>query len=370
MKVFVCFGTRPEAIKMAPIIQSLRKYEVNHRICITAQHREMLDQVMEFFKIEPDFDLDLMKPGQNLNLLSADIFRSINEILLKEAPEIVLVQGDTTTAFIIAMAAFNSGIRIGHIEAGLRTYNKNSPFPEEANRQMISRIADFHFVPTKKSGDNLLREMISVDKIYFTGNTVVDALVFGKKLLQSGYENEEIRHLKLKLISGKKIILVTGHRRENFEHGLSEICEALKEIANREDVQIIFPVHLNPIVKKIVHGKLNSVANIDLIEPVSYPGLLWLMMRCNFIISDSGGIQEEAPSFNKITLVTREETERTEAVDAGFCILTGASRDKILIESMRLLDKPGNPQKETINPFGDGKAAKKIVKVLMNEFKV
>lgn len=370
MKVLVCFGTRPEAIKMAPVIQSFKKHGVDHRVCVTAQHREMLDQVLGFFKIEPDYDLDLMKPGQELNILSSDIFKCIHEILLKEDPEIVLVQGDTTTAFIIAMAAFNSGIKVGHIEAGLRTYNTESPFPEEANRQMISRIADFHFIPTKKSGDNLLKEMISEYKIFFTGNTVVDSLEFGKKILQSGYENEEIRELELKLISGKKVILVTGHRRENFEHGLSEICEALLEIAKREDVQIVFPVHPNPIVKKIVYGKLNSAANIYLIEPVNYPALLWLINRCSFIISDSGGIQEEAPSFNKIVLVTREQTERMEAVEAGFCILTGTSKDKILKESIQLLGDSGNQLKASINPFGDGKAAEKIVEVLLNEFKV
>ncbi len=370
MKVLVCFGTRPEAIKMAPVIQSFKKHGVDHSICVTAQHREMLDQVMEFFKIEPDYDLDLMKPGQKLNILSSDIFKNIDEILLKEDPEVVLVQGDTTTAFIIAMAAFNSGIKVGHIEAGLRTYNTQSPFPEEANRQMISRIADFHFIPTKKSGDNLLTEMISEDKIFFTGNTVVDSLEFGKKLLVSGYENDEISQLKLKLVTGKKVILVTGHRRENFENGLSEICEALLELVKMEDVQIVFPVHPNPKVKDIVYEKLNHVANIDLIEPVTYPTLLWLLMRCNFIISDSGGIQEEAPSFNKVVLVTREETERMEAVDAGFCILTGSSKDKILNESFQLLSKPENLPTAVSNPFGDGKAAEKIVEVLLNEFKV
>ncbi|MFV9484362.1 non-hydrolyzing UDP-N-acetylglucosamine 2-epimerase [Christiangramia sp. ASW11-125] len=370
MKVLVCFGTRPEAIKMAPVIYALKQQDVEYRVCVTAQHREMLDQVMEFFKIEPDYDLDLMKPGQDLNILSSDIFKSIHEILLKENPKIVLVQGDTTTAFIIAMAAFNSGIKVGHIEAGLRTYNTESPFPEEANRQMISRIADFHFIPTKKSGDNLLKEMISEDKIFFTGNTVVDSLEFGKKLLQSGYKSEEIRELELKLISGKKVILVTGHRRENFEHGLSEICEALLEIAKREDVQIVFPVHPNPKVKDIVYEKLNHIANIDLIEPVSYPTILWLLMKCNFIISDSGGIQEEAPSFNKVVLVTREETERMEAVDAGFCILTGSSKDKILDESIQLLSDTGNEPTPTNNPFGDGKASERIVEVLLIEFKV
>jgi UDP-N-acetylglucosamine 2-epimerase (non-hydrolysing) len=365
LKVLVCFGTRPEAIKMAPVIQSFKKHGVDHSVCVTAQHREMLDQVMNFFEIKPDYDLDLMKPGQDLNILSSDIFKNIHEILLKEDPEIILVQGDTTTAFIISMAAFNSGIKVGHIEAGLRTYNTESPFPEEANRQMISRIADYHFIPTKKSGDNLLKEMISEDKIFFTGNTVVDSLEFGKKLLQSGYENEEIRQLKLKLTPGKKVILVTGHRRENFEYGLSEICEALLEIAKREDVQIVFPVHPNPTVKKIVYGKLNSIANINLIEPLNYPALLWLMNRCSFIISDSGGIQEEAPSFNKIVLVTREHTERMEAVEAGFCILTGSSKDSILNESLRLLSDPENHLKTAGNPFGDGKAAEKIVKVLL-----
>ena len=365
MKVLLCFGTRPEAIKMAPVIHALKKQGLDHRICVTAQHREMLDQVMDFFKIKPDYDLNLMKPGQNLNLLSSEIFKDFNEVLVKENPDIILVQGDTTTAFIIAMAAFNSGIKVGHIEAGLRTHNIKSPFPEEANRQLISRIANYHFVPTKEAGHNLIKEMIPEDKIHFTGNTVVDSLEYGKQVLKSGYENKEIQLLQNKLKPDRKVILVTGHRRENFQHGLAEICDALLEIAKREDVQIVFPVHPNPAVQEIVYEKLDSVENILLINPLNYPALLWLMDRSEFIISDSGGIQEEAPSFNKVVLVTRGQTERMEGVNAGFCILTGSSKENIIRESLRLLEQD-NLQKLGANPFGDGKASGKIVDILSN----
>ena len=364
MKVLLCFGTRPEAIKIAPVIHALKKHGLDHRICVTAQHREMLDQVMDFFKIKPDYDLNLMKPGQNLNLLSSEIFKDFNEVLVKENPDIIMVQGDTTTAFIIAMAAFNSGIKVGHIEAGLRTHNLKSPFPEEANRQLISRIANYHFVPTKEAGHNLIKELIPEDKIHFTGNTVVDSLEYGKQVLKSGYRNKEIQFLQNKLKPNRKVILVTGHRRENFQHGLSEICDALLEIAKREDVQIVFPVHPNPAVQEIVYEKLDSVENILLINPLNYPALLWLMDRSEFIISDSGGIQEEAPSFNKVVLVTREQTERMEGVHAGFCILTGPSKENLISESLRLLGQ-NNLQKLGANPFGDGKASEKIVEILL-----
>jgi UDP-N-acetylglucosamine 2-epimerase (non-hydrolysing) len=364
LKVLVCFGTRPEAIKMAPVIHSLQNNKIEHRICVTAQHREMLDQVLEFFNIQPDYDLNLMKPDQNLNLLSSAIFRDFDKILKNESPDLVLVQGDTTSAFTIAMTTYNSGIKVGHIEAGLRTYNLNSPFPEEANRQLISRIANLHFTPTTQATLNLLKEMIDNKTVFQTGNTIVDALIMGRKRLESGYRNLEIDQLKNQLIPGKKIILVTGHRRENFNKGLNEICQGLREIAKREDVQIVFPVHPNPKVQEIVFAQLGSLKNIHLSEPLNYPAMLWMLDHCEFIISDSGGIQEEAPSFEKLVLVTRSNTERMEGVDSGFCILTGTSKEKIITESYKILDQHIKFSLPTANPFGDGKASDRIVEVL------
>lgn len=368
MKVLVCFGTRPEAIKMAPVVRALKEQKIEYSVCVTAQHREMLDQVLEFFEIIPDHDLDLMEPNQNLNILSSKIFKNFNEVLQKEAPDVVLVQGDTTTAFTIAMAAFNSGIQIGHVEAGLRTMDIYSPFPEEANRQLISRIASFNFTPTRQASLNLEKEMIHKDKVFYTGNTVIDALDYGKQLLNSGYKNGEINKLNSILLPGKRIILVTGHRRENFEEGLREICEALLEIGSKEDVQIVFPVHPNPRVRETVYRKLNSSRNILLVEPLNYPAMLWLMDKCEFIISDSGGVQEEAPSFGKMVLVTRAKTERTEGVENGYCILTGASKKNLIKECSKILNHKIRIPGSTVNPYGDGKASERILEVLKNTF--
>ena len=367
MKVLVCFGTRPEAIKMAPVIFALKESKVEYKVCVTAQHREMLDQVLEFFNIIPAYDLNLMKPNQSLNALSAGILENFQIVLDKESPDVVLIQGDTTTAFNIAFAAFNQGVKIGHVEAGLRTYNLKFPFPEEANRQLISRIANYHFTPTKGAGKNLKNEMIDEKNIFFTGNTIIDALEIGMKRLKSGYTNPEIEYIKSELDSEKKTILVTGHRRENFEGGLKEVCDALLEISERDDVQIVFPVHRNPMVQQIVNENLKSVSTILLTEPFNYPAMLWMLEECEFIISDSGGIQEEAPSFKKIVLVTRNNTERMEGVEAGFSILTGTSRKDIVSKSTEILEGKIEISPFSKNPFGDGKAAEKIVKVLLNE---
>jgi len=365
MKILLCFGTRPEAIKMAPVIHELKKRKLDFKVCVTAQHREMLDQVLDFFEIVPDYDLDLMQPNQSLNELSAKILKEIDLVLEKEQPGLVLVQGDTTSAAMVALAAFHRGIKVGHIEAGLRTYNKTAPFPEEVNRQLTARIADWHFAPTAKASSNLLREQIPKEQLYLTGNTVVDALHWGIAKMESEPLSGEIQKVKILLNSNKKLILVTGHRRENFGEGLTNICEALMELSEMEDVELIYPVHLNPNVSGLVQELLGEQKNIHLIAPVSYPTMLWLMQQCSLIISDSGGIQEEAPTFKKPVLVTREVSERMEGVEAGFSFLVGIDKDKIMAEANRILAKV--PDYSGIeNPYGDGKAAFRIVEFLRN----
>ena len=363
MKILLCFGTRPEAIKMAPVIQALQDGNFQFKTCVTAQHREMLDQVLKFFKIIPDYDLNLMKPGQSLNNLSAKMLEAIDEILVREKPDLILVQGDTTTAFIAALAAFNRKVKIGHIEAGLRTHDKLSPFPEESNRQLISRLADIHFAPTEDAQMNLRNERLPESKIFLTGNTVVDALQYASHLLEGGFMNEDIEQLQQKIIPGRKIVLVTGHRRENFGSGLEEVCEALLAISELRDVQLIFPVHLNPQVTSSVYKILSGRTNILLTDPVDYPALLWLIKKCDLIISDSGGIQEEAPSFGKPVIVTRDSSERMEGVKAGFAFLTGTSKTEIIKRAEQLLNSPTNFG-EVQNPYGDGFAAKRIVEIL------
>jgi len=350
---------------MAPIIKELQGRKLDFKVCITSQHRDMLDQVLTFFNIVPDFDLQLMKPGQSLNALSAGILNSIDPIFDEYLPDLVLVQGDTTTASIIALAAFNRAISVGHVEAGLRTYNKKSPFPEEGNRQIISKIADYHFAPTKEASNNLKNEGTDPKSILITGNTVVDALSWAKEISGSYLVTNEVQELKNRLDSNKKLILVTGHRRESFGEGIKNVCEAILEISERTDVEIVYPVHLNPSVTGPVNNVLRAKTNIHLIPPVSYPTMIWLLERCNMIISDSGGIQEEAPSFKKPVLVTREFTERMEGVKAGFCILTGTDKNKIVKETFRILDFPIDLS--TIeNPYGDGKASARIVDFLIS----
>ena len=367
MKILVCFGTRPEAIKMAPVIQELKKQKLDFKVCVTAQHREMLDQVLDFFEIGPDHDLDLMQPNQSLNELSSKILKEIDRVLQKELPDVVLVQGDTTSATMVSLAAFHRRIKVGHIEAGLRTYNKTAPFPEEINRQLTARIADFHFAPTAKANSNLLKEQIPKEQLCITGNTVVDALQWAIAKMESEALSEDIQKIKTLLNPNKKLILVTGHRRENFGVGLIHICEALLELSEREDVELIYPVHLNPNVTGPVQELLSHKKNIHLIAPVSYPTMLWLMQECSLIISDSGGIQEEAPTFKKPVLVTREVSERMEGVDAGFSFLVGTDKNKIVAEAIRLLDIVTDFS-GIENPYGDGKAAFRIVEFLKNRF--
>ena len=369
-KILVVFGTRPEAIKMAPLVKKMEQdsESLEMRICVTAQHRQMLDQVLDFFEIVPHYDLDLMKPNQTLNGIWADILVGIKPILEEFKPDYVLVHGDTATSTAAALAAYFAGCKVGHVEAGLRTWNKWSPFPEEMNRQLTGRLADIHFAPTKQSKDNLLEESIDESNILITGNTVIDALQNSiAKVNAENYFNDEIEYVKTIIDRDKDLILVTGHRRENFGQGFVNICNALREIVeSRPNVQIIYPVHLNPNVQNVVNEILSGIDNISLIAPLSYPSFVWLMDKAKIILTDSGGVQEEAPSLGKPVLVMRDTTERPEAVAAGTVILVGTDKDKIRNEALNLLD---NPDKYMImshieNPYGDGLASERIVNAL------
>jgi len=369
-KIIFLFGTRPEAIKMAPVVKQFISHS-NHfitKVCVTAQHRDMLDQVLDFFDINTDYDLDLMKPNQNLYQLTASIFESLKKVFDEFNPDFVFVHGDTTTTMAGSIAGFYSGAKVCHIEAGLRTYDKLSPFPEEINRQITSRVSDYHFAPTNKSKSNLLSENISESSILVTGNTVIDALFEGLKILES-YQSETLRSIKSKFSVNDDIILVTAHRRENHGEGFKNICSALKKIANKTpDVKIIYPVHLNPNVKGPVEMYLSGIENIFLIDPVSYPEFIYLMSISKLIITDSGGVQEEAPSIGKPVLVMRDTTERPEAVSAGTVILVGTDTAKIYNETISLLENNEKYEKMSLlhNPYGDGKASKRIVEFIKN----
>ena len=368
-KNLIIFGTRPEAIKMAPLVKTFRNTDdFETKVCITAQHREMLDQVLEFFGIIPDFDLNLMKPNQNLYSLTAEIICSLKPILEEYRPDYIYVHGDTTTTMAASIASYYAGAQLCHVEAGLRTHNKRSPFPEEINRSIAGRIADHHFAPTITSRNNLLKENIPNSNILVTGNTVIDALNYSSKVVQThGYEDSEIESLKLKIDKTKKTVLVTGHRRENHGQGFVNICSALKTIALKyKDVQIIYPVHLNPNVIKPVTDLLEEVENINLIEPLSYPAFVWLMNASYLIMTDSGGIQEEAPSLGKPVLVMRNTTERPEAVEAGTVILVGTDENKILDITDKLLNdkKFYDSMSKLHNPYGDGLSCQRIVEYM------
>lgn len=369
-KNLIIFGTRPEAIKMAPLVQEFKKHtDFETKVCVTAQHREMLDQVLDFFQIIPDYDLNLMKPNQNLYSLTADIITELKPILEDFQPDYVYVHGDTTTTMAASIASFYSGAKVCHVEAGLRTHNKRSPFPEEINRQVAGRICDYHFAPTIQSKENLLLENIKEQDILVTGNTVIDALLDSTSRVQE-IQNVEIEYLKTIVDSEKKIILVTGHRRENHGQGFINICEALKEIATTHpDVQIIYPVHLNPNVQKPVHDILEGISNIQLIDPLAYPAFVWLMAQAYMIVTDSGGVQEEAPSLGKPVLVMRDTTERPEAVEAGTVILVGTDQAKIVTEANDLLTNITRYQSMSAlhNPYGNGEASKLIVDFIKNK---
>lgn len=369
-KHLIIFGTRPEAIKMAPLVKEFKKNDdFETKVCVTAQHREMLDQVLDFFEIKPDFDLNLMKPNQNLFTLTADIITGLKPILDEFTPDYVYVHGDTSTSSVAALAAFYSGAKVCHVEAGLRTHNKWSPFPEEMNRQLTGRLADYHFAPTQQSFDNLIKENIKEEDIVITGNTVIDALLDSSSRVKE-IDNSEIEALKNIVDPTKKLILVTGHRRENHGQGFINICEALKEIAetHTDDVQIIYPVHLNPNVQKPVNEILSAVDNIKLIDPLAYPAFVWLMSQSYMIITDSGGVQEEAPSLGKPVLVMRDTTERPEAVEAGTVILVGTDKATIVSEAQSLLTNKERYQQMSglHNPYGDGNACERIANFIKN----
>ncbi|TYB69454.1 UDP-N-acetylglucosamine 2-epimerase (non-hydrolyzing) [Bizionia saleffrena] len=368
--ILIIFGTRPEAIKMAPLVHAFQKQTAHFKtkVCVTAQHREMLDQVLGFFEITPEYDLDLMTPGQDLYGLTAAIITELKPVLEDFKPDYVFVHGDTTTTMASSIAGFYSGAKICHIEAGLRTHNKHSPFPEEINRQLTGRIADFHFAPTEASRDNLLKENIAPDTIIVTGNTVIDALlesVDKVKRKPSTLVNQLDTELK-----GADLLLVTGHRRENHGDGFIRICEALKTIAlERPALQIIYPVHLNPKVLEPVNRILGNIKNIKLIAPLAYHDFIWMMDRAKIIITDSGGVQEEAPSLGKPVLVMRDTTERPEAIDAGTVILVGTNTEKIVQETFALLDNEDHfkDMSSKHNPYGDGAASRRIVDFMMHK---
>jgi UDP-N-acetylglucosamine 2-epimerase (non-hydrolysing) len=366
LKILICFGTRPEAIKMAPLTNELKKHSIfKVKVCVTAQHREMLDQVLDFFEIVPDYDLDVMQPNQTLNGLSSNILSKMDDVLVAAKPDLVLVHGDTTTSTMGALAAHHLGIKVGHVEAGLRTYNKKSPFPEELNRELTGRIADFHFAPTQKAAENLLKEGVNNSSIIVTGNTVVDALFLTSEKLENGFTTTAIETLKNNINFSKKVILVTGHRRESFGEGFENLCKALLKIAKNKELELVYPVHLNPNVQKTVFEMLSGIKNIHLIQPLDYPSLVWLMRKSSLIISDSGGIQEEAPSFNIPVLVTRETTERDEGISAGFSYLVGTNMSKIVEMANKVLDSK-LLKEEKPNPYGDGKASERIVHFIKN----
>ena len=361
------FGTRPEGIKMAPIIKAFRASELfDTRVCITAQHREMLDSVMEFFDIEVDYDLDVMKPNQNLISLTGDILLGLRKVMDDLKPRYVFVQGDTTTTMAGAIAGLYAQAQVCHVEAGLRTWNKWAPFPEESNRCMTGAIADWHFPPTTTSEQNLLRENVDPAKVIVTGNTVIDALIEGLDIVKKSPDTEEIAEIKFKVNFSKKVILVTGHRRENHGQGFINICKALRQIADSEDVEIVYPVHLNPNVQGPVYEYLSDCQNIHLIKPLSYSSFIWLMDMCNIILTDSGGVQEEAPSLGKPVLVMRETTERPEAVEAGTVILVGTDVQKIVSETKDLLHNTTryDQMSRLINPYGDGQASARILQFI------
>lgn len=373
------FGTRPEAVKLAPVIKKLEEYKNDFQsvICVTAQHRQMLDQVLELFDIKPDYDLNIMKPNQSLFELTSNVLLNLQPVLEKEKPDIILVQGDTTTVFVASLAAFYLKIKIGHVEAGLRTFNKYSPFPEEINRKITTCMADLHFAPTQTSKDNLLKENTEEKDIFITGNTVIDALFLTVEKLKNDEKNnsfsEKVKGIselinKINPDSNKKVILLTGHRRENFGQGFENICHGVKEIATNENVEIIYPVHLNPNVREPVMRIIGNMPNIHLIEPLDYEPFVYLMSKSDIILTDSGGVQEEAPSLGKPVLVMRDTTERPEAVIAGTVKLIGTDKDLLVKETNKLLNNKEsyNSMSKAHNPYGDGKASQRIIDALLN----
>lgn len=369
LKVMTVIGTRPEAIKMAPVIKTLKDYseEVESVVCVTAQHREMLDQALKIFEIVPNYDLNLMNPNQTLSLLTANILTALDKVITLEKPDWVLVQGDTTTAMVASLVAYYHRIKLGHVEAGLRTNDKFQPFPEEINRRIADILADAYFAPTQKSRMSLLKEGIHSESIVVTGNTVIDALM----MISRRVADRPLASRISTSIENRLLILVTVHRRESFGKPLENVCKALAKIAFscQDKIQIVYPVHLNPNVRKTVYETLGGIPNISLIEPVDYETLVSLMSKAYLIMTDSGGIQEEAPSLRKPVLVLRDVTERPEAIEAGAAKLIGTDADRIYAEAIRLIEEPDSyyQMSHVINPYGDGQAAQRIVQFLLGQ---
>ncbi len=368
IKVMTVFGTRPEAIKMAPLALELQKYdEIDAKVCVTAQHREMLDQVLEIFKLKPDYDLDIMKNRQTLIGITTRVLEGLDEVIKEAKPDIILVHGDTSTTFVGSLAAFYNQVKVGHVEAGLRTYDKYSPFPEEMNRKLTGQIADLHFSPTVQNKKNLLREGIDENNIFITGNTVIDAL---KTTVKKDYKfsDDTLNNLDFK---NKRVIVVTAHRRENLGKPLENICEALKEIVTtHDDVELVYPVHLNPAVRDTVNSILGGVERVHLIEPLTVDELHNAMDRCFMVMTDSGGLQEEAPALAKPVLVLRKETERPEAVEAGTVKIAGIDKDTIVSMAAELLENQDayNKMAHAANPYGDGEASRRTVEAILYAF--
>lgn len=374
-KILTVFGTRPEAIKMAPVVLALQQAAgIESIVCVTAQHRQMLDQVLNLFEIKPDYDLDLMAPNQDLFDITAKVLLGLRDVLRETRPDIVLVHGDTTTCFAAGLAAFYQNVKLGHVEAGLRTGNLRAPFPEEANRTLVGRITDYHFAPTQSSKNNLLAEGVPEQNIVVTGNTVIDALLIVRDKVIAEPENVWTEKFGEKLYrtitdAGRKLILITGHRRENFGQGFIDLCNAIKELALKHpDWDLIYPVHLNPNVQKPVYEILDQLENVYLIAPLDYEPFVWIMNQSDLILTDSGGIQEEGPSLGKPVLVMREVTERPEAVDAGTVLLVGTDKEKIVngVETVLLDRNVYTRMSKAHNPYGDGHACEKIIRTLLN----
>ncbi len=378
-KIIYIFGTRPEAIKMAPLILRFKKDKsLKTIVVLTGQHRQMLDRVMKLFNIKADYDLNIMKPGQDLYDITSNVLLGLRDILRKEKPDYVLIQGDTTSTFAGSLAAYYEHIAVAHVEAGLRTWNKYAPWPEEINRKMTTAIADLHFVPTSVSRGNLVRESIDSKHIFITGNSGIDALMtVRERVLNDKKVHAEVRAGLLKNLpegilkkietEGQRMVLITGHRRENFGQGFKDICIAMKTLAQKyPDVLFIYPVHLNPNVRKPVFGLLKDIKNIVLCQPLDYPEFVYMMINSYIIITDSGGVQEEAPSLGKPVLVMREVTERPEAVSAGTVKLVGTDKNKIISETMKLLDSTSayDRMAHAMNPYGDGKTSDRILKII------
>lgn len=366
-KILFIFGTRPEAIKFAPLIKEMEKHPDNFtvRICVTGQHKEMLYQVLDFFSIRPDYDLEIMEPNQTLFTITAKIIKLIEPILDKEKPDLVFVQGDTTTVFMGALGAFYDQIPVAHLEAGLRTGDIYSPFPEELNRLMVSKIAKYHFTPTERAVSNLIKENVDEDTIYNVGNTVIDALSLASKVVKE--KENEYKDTFIGVNFTKKVVLVTSHRRESIGEGFLNICAAIKHIAENNDIEVVFPIHYSPAIRAAAEvAGLYTVPNIHIIDPLDYPQLVYLMNKSYLVLTDSGGIQEEAPSLGKPVLVLRDTTERPEGVDAGVAKLVGTNKDRIVQEAEELLNNSNAYARmsEAVNPYGDGSTSKRIVDIL------